>query len=625
MIPSLNVKQKFIFVLFSIISTFIVSIIMIFYSFNTIESANKDTNKIISTQLNFSNLSNDMNLLISSYNKEILLQAITKKKNDKYLQNIHEQIVTNLTNIEEALKTSENKELIALVTNLKVRFNGFISIANGVFEEFSYSLEDGILALEGMQKVSSLLDKEISELVTIANKELQTSIIEGEKNIEDQIHNSNSLILAFIILSIIGLTLTVYLISKSMLASLDEVSLGLLSFFSFLNKEVPSAKNIIINSKDEFAQMAEVINQNIARIEAGLKDDDITVKEALEIVQKVNAGYLNVHIASNPNNPQLVALKDSLNDMIKSIQYNINNVQRVLSEFAKYKFTSKIDAKNIHGDIADLIKNVNFLTDEISKLLHGSMSIGQTLDKTSNTLVKNVDILSRNSNQTAAALEETSAALEEITSTIVNTSSNVNQMTNYSSQVSQSATSGQQLAKNTAAAMDEITSQVSLINEAISVIDQIAFQTNILSLNAAVEAATAGEAGKGFAVVAGEVRNLASRSAEAAKEIKTLVENATAKANEGKGISNQMINGYEELLNNIAKTTQMIDEIATASKEQESGITQINDAITKLDQQTQQNASIASQTKDIATQTDSIAKNILSDVMTKDFIGKESK
>ncbi|MEW6551532.1 MAG: methyl-accepting chemotaxis protein [Campylobacterota bacterium] len=174
-------------------------------------------------------------------------------------------------------------------------------------------------------------------------------------------------------------------------------------------------------------------------------------------------------------------------------------------------------------------------------------------------------------------------------------------------------------------AMDEITSQVSLINEAISVIDQIAFQTNILSLNAAVEAATAGEAGKGFAVVAGEVRNLASRSAEAAKEIKTLVENATAKANEGKGISNQMINGYEELLNNIAKTTQMIDEIATASKEQESGITQINDAITKLDQQTQQNASIASQTKDIATQTDSIAKNILSDVMTKDFIGKESK
>ncbi|GEM_PF-6896383 len=125
---------------------------MIFYSFNTIESANKDTNKIISTQLNFSNISNDMNLLISSYNKEILLQTIAKKKNDKYLQNIHEQIVTNLTNIEEALKTSENKELIALVTNLKVRFNGFISIANGVFEEFLYSLEDGILALEGMQK-----------------------------------------------------------------------------------------------------------------------------------------------------------------------------------------------------------------------------------------------------------------------------------------------------------------------------------------------------------------------------------------------------------------------------------------------------------------------------------------
>merc|ERR1711879_104182 len=126
---------------------------------------------------------------------------------------------------------------------------------------------------------------------------------------------------------------------------------------------------------------------------------------------------------------------------------------------------------------------------------------------------------------------------------------------------------------------DDIDTQVHSINEAITVIDQIAFQTNILSLNAAVEAATAGEAGKGFAVVAQEVRNLASRSAEAAKEIKHLVEDANIKANEGKQISDKMIKGYASLNESISKTIELIEDISNSSKEQQSGILQINDAI----------------------------------------------
>jgi methyl-accepting chemotaxis protein len=140
----------------------------------------------------------------------------------------------------------------------------------------------------------------------------------------------------------------------------------------------------------------------------------------------------------------------------------------------------------------------------------------------------------------------------------------------------------------------------------------------------AVEAATVGEAGKGFAVVAQEVRNLAARSAEAAKEIKSLVENATSKADDGKRISNEMIEGYGGLNSDISKTIELISDIETASKEQQTGIRQINDAIASLDKQTQQNASIAAQTNDVAIQTDEIAKIVVEDAERKEFEGKDS-
>ncbi|WP_306461035.1 methyl-accepting chemotaxis protein [Aliarcobacter trophiarum] len=161
--------------------------------------------------------------------------------------------------------------------------------------------------------------------------------------------------------------------------------------------------------------------------------------------------------------------------------------------------------------------------------------------------------------------------------------------------------------------------QVNKMNDAITKIYKIAFQTNILSLNAAVEAATAGEAGKGFTVVAQEVRNLANRSAEAAKEIKELVEDANLKANDGKKVSDEMIVGYKDLNNQITETITILENGSSASKEQMTGIEQIEDAVTMLDKVTQENASEANQVRTIANDVSKMANELVNDAKNKQF------
>lgn len=309
--------------------------------------------------------------------------------------------------------------------------------------------------------------------------------------------------------------------------------------------------------------------------------------------------------------------------MLEALESNVcadtNQLLHVLEDFAKLDFTKRIS--NDSGKIAVALNN---LGDLITQMLVENKRNGLTLDGSAQVLLQNVDKLNTSSNSAAASLEETAAAIEQITQNIRGSSEHVHNMSTYANKLNKSSNDGQELAKKTTTAMDEINEQVSAINESITIIDQIAFQTNILSLNAAVEAATAGEAGKGFAVVAQEVRNLASRSAEAAKEIKDLVEHATIKADEGKNIADGMIDGYHDLNDNIVNTIKLIEEVSTSSKEQLVGIEQINDAINSLDQQTQENASVATNTKGIAENTSTIAQRIVKNANDKEFEGKDS-
>ena len=371
----------------------------------------------------------------------------------------------------------------------------------------------------------------------------------------------NSLIILGIFVALLG-GFALFFATKILVHRIENIRNSLLEFFDFLNHKRDDAHLAVITQYDEIGNMAKAINDNIISIKANLEKDSKAVEEALQKVHDVENGNLTARIKLNPISPELLRLKNVLNHMLDVLEQkvgsDINAIQGVFDKFKQLDFTSRIG--NPKGEVEIV---TNLLGDEVTKMLKGNLDQANDLQSRADQLKSFVANLNEGAKSQSESLQESAAAVEEMSSSM--------------NSINDRAT--------------EVIKQSEDIKNIITIIRDIADQTNLLALNAAIEAARAGEHGRGFAVVADEVRKLAERTGKSLSEIEV----------------------------NVNVLVQGVTEMSESIKEQTQGIAQINEAIAQLESVTQDNVTVANDTNTITARVNQISDNILEDVNKKKF------
>ena len=377
------------------------------------------------------------------------------------------------------------------------------------------------------------------------------------KDLHTLFYSAIGVILAAIIISVI----VSLLMSSYLLKIILKLKTGLLSFFDLLNHKTNKAQPIEITSKDEFGQMAELINKNTKAIEDGMKDQSIFIQKANTFVNEIKDGNYEASLEADTNNPALNQLKSTFKDLQlalkNAISSNGKDVLDLLNTYKNQDFTKRLD------DDGKIASGINSLGIEISKMLNDNLNQAQVLEEKAKLLASSVSKVASSANTQANSLQESAAAVEQMSSSM------------------------NAISQKTA----DVIRQSDEIKNIITIIRDIADQTNLLALNAAIEAARAGEHGRGFAVVADEVRKLAERTQKSLGEIEA----------------------------NTNVLAQSINEMSESIKEQSEGINMINQSVAQIDNLTKENVVIANQANSVTSEVDEMAKAIVEEVRKKKF------
>jgi methyl-accepting chemotaxis protein len=309
------------------------------------------------------------------------------------------------------------------------------------------------------------------------------------------------------------------------------------------------------------------------------------VEQTQAAVKSAVQGDLAARLPLEGKSGLLEALCRGVNDLLSTVGGLVADINAVVERAKQQDLTARINLAGKTGAFETLSAGINILIDQM-------MTVVQT---GTHEIANGNANLSKRTEEQAASLEETASSMEQMTATVRQTADNAGKANQLAMAARQQAEKGGVVVNAAVASMAGINAASRKIAAIISVIDEIAFQTNLLALNAAVEAARAGEQGRGFAVVATEVRNLAGRSATAAKEIKALIQDTVGKVEEGSKLVDESGKMLEEIVTAVKKVTDIVAEIAAASREQSTGIEQVNKAVMQMDSNTQQNATLVEQ------------------------------